>query len=248
MLFMLVDDQGSNGAQWGKNFGGGILTITAKATIGGVEVSDTYVGKIEGETFAEDTMFKEYICRYLETPSGAQNYQSILNELGHNEVFWIIAYQETKYQHFYPSIYGDPKDAIYPRENSGGDGGFGVMQLTIPVPSYLQTWNWKENINAGVNLVKDKLRIAKNRLKESSGGQLPSTDSVGKSILRMETYYQYGPHKKGIKTYWKWDNKKNDWVFSTKLELYADTLRLIEDAVDDGDFDHIPDWKYNGEP
>ncbi len=245
---------------WGTNFGGGRITIKAETFINGELVEDTYVGKIEGQTFTEDNKFKENICKYLETPSGVNNYQTeILTPLGYNKVFRMMAYQESRYRHFYPSIYGIPKSAIYPRENSKNsqcDGGFGVMQLTLlngsnPYPTYLQIWNWKENINAGVKLVKDKLRRAKNYLNAH-----PPGDSVyGKSIIRMETYHRYGPSYTdadgGYISYWKW-NKKKGWVFSTDNWLHADDLRAIEDAVDAGDFSLTdPDmrsWKYDGEP
>jgi len=234
---------------WGDNFGGGILEITAKTTIDGVEVSDTYVGKIEGQEFKDDNKFKEKICKYLENPTGVPDYQTILYVLGHSEVFRIIAYQESKYKHFYPSKYGVPKDAIYPLENDPpGDGGFGLMQLTNPAPQYKEIWNWQENIHAGIRLIKEKIVIAKSLLKEISGGQPLSTDDIGKSILRMETYYQYGPKVKGVKRYWIWD-KKTGWVESTDVWLYADTLRAIELNVNLEDFTSstMREWKYDSE-
>jgi hypothetical protein len=241
---------------WGNNFGGGTIVTTAEVNVNGEILTDTYIGKIEGQTFADDANFKEDICDYLEDPSGVSNYQAnILTPLGHDEVFRIIAYQESRYKHFYPSIYGIPTGAIYPRENSKGDGGFGLMQLTIlsgsnPNPSYLQIWNWKENINGGVNLIKDKLRRANNYLNVH-----PPGDTVyGKGIIRMETYHKYGPSYKDaddeFMSYWKWKGKKG-WVFSTDDWFYADTLRAIEDAVDAGNYSltdpDMSSWKYDGE-
>ena len=219
---------------------------------------------IEGQTFpknssnvqpGEDPFFKKNICLYLENPTGATGYQALLTELGHDEVFRILAYKESRYQHFCPSKYGKPVGSLYPKENSSGDGGFGIMQLTDwPVPSYLQIWNWQENINGGVAKVKESLAMATYLLK-GQYGMLPSTDSVGKSILRMETYHQYGPHHKGS-TYWTVD-KKGDWVFTMRKWLDADTAREIEDNVDNGNFStptkpdkYNPDmgsWEYDGE-
>jgi len=125
------------------------------------------------------------------------------------------------------------------------------MEKCYPIFSdsgIINSWraqNWKENVNSGVNLVKIKLNQAKTYL----NAHTPLNDSIGKTILRMETYHRYGPsYKKDKKTitYWKWD-KDNGWVFSTEDWLYADILRNIEDAVDDGSFSQLPGWKYNGE-
>jgi hypothetical protein len=155
-------------------------------------------------------------------------------------------------------VLGYSSDYVFPLLNKYGtwgnpssDGGFGLMQLTDPAPSYLQIWNWKINIDGGVNLIKDKIRISKYLLKNLSGGQLPGVDSIGKSILRMETYYQYGRHKPGIKTYWLWDDR-DGWVFSTQDQLYSDEVREVEDTVDAAQYDAtqyslIPGWKYSGE-
>lgn len=144
------------------------------------------------------------------------------------------------------------------------DGGFGLMQLTkaggdyLPIkvtwedgsfeylPSYEQIWNWKKNIDGGVNLIKDKINISKKMLKRISGGHLPDADSIGKSILRMETYYHYGRKTPGTSTYWIWD-ENDGWVFSTEDWIYADEVREVEDAVDASQYSMIPGWKYNGE-
>jgi len=265
----IVDETGNNGTKWDDtNFGGGVLSIIAKIDIGGTSVSDTYNGVIQGQKIGTDsedklvdTKFKEYVCKYLEAPAGVQNYQTeILDVLGHNKVFRIITYHESghTYAHFerlndgnwknLGPVLGYSSDYVFPLLNKSGtwsnpssDGGFGLMQLTIPAPSYLQIWNWKENINAGVKLIKEKAGIAEDNLSEAP----PATNGVGKSILRMETYHQYGPHKKGSK-YWILD-KKMKWIFSTDDWLYADTLREIEDVVDDGSYSLVPGWKYSGE-
>jgi hypothetical protein len=64
----------------------------------------------------------------------------------------------------------------------------------------------------------------------------------------METYHQYGPHVKD-QPYWKWDKKKG-WIWFTNDWLYADSLRAIEDNVDEGNFSSstMTGWKYDGEP
>lgn len=47
------------------------------------------------------------------------------------------------------------------------DGGFGLCQLTNPVPTYRQCWSWKQNVRAGLALMAEKRRFAINHLARS---------------------------------------------------------------------------------
>jgi len=213
---------------WGENFGGGILEITVKTEIEGIEVFDTYTGKIEGEEF--NNTFKDQITAYLEDPDGDQTSPTIRDQVGYKKFFRVIAHMETRYKHFYPSIYGVPKDAIYPRENTEGDGGFGVMQLTDPVPNYEQIWDYKQNIDGGVELIRSKLEAAeaypafvrtKGCLDEPKiingkkifycfPKQKKDNDATDFNAyqLKMDTYSLYNSNWH----YWKWlGKKKGGW-------------------------------------
>ncbi len=47
-----------------------------------------------------------------------------------------------------------------PLEGSKHDIGYGIFQLTNPVPSDIQFWSWKENVNAGKSMIGDKVMYA----------------------------------------------------------------------------------------
>jgi hypothetical protein len=166
----VIDESGANGAKWDANFGGGILTVTAKTSLPGVELSDTITQRIEGETFSD--AFKSTVTAYLDSaPTDTADPvtgKTIRQDVGYNTFFRVIAYKETGYRHYYPSIFGQPKSARYPRENSEGDGGFGIMQVTedasLPLnhlPSYVQIWNCQKNVDGGVEVVRGKVAEAK---------------------------------------------------------------------------------------
>ncbi len=251
--------QNSNGPlyqiNWDTNFGGGTIEITAKAVINGVELTDIYSGKIEGQRFSEDPNFKTKIIEYLENPELAEG-QTILATLGHPKFFHILAYKETlpqyRYEHFVPSIAAEPKGAVYPIENRknltgggiGSDGGFGLMQLTngkyLPMvfsvngktenlPSYEQIWNWKKNIEGGILIAKEKLEYA-----TAYHDKHPVADSEKAEFLRWEVYQRYyGGH------FWKWICEKDKtgkrqclWrSVKSKKTKYGWEAKEIEEAL-----------------
>jgi hypothetical protein len=55
----------------------------------------------------------------------------------------------------------DPGDkSRCPLWSQDNRGGAGIAQLTLPVPSAMQVWNWRENINGEWKSFQDKLRVA----------------------------------------------------------------------------------------
>src|SRR5690242_16940349 len=69
-----------------------------------------------------------------------------------------ILIHETDMQHF--GANGDPKKSF--------DDGFGMAQLTNPAPSYEQVWNWKMNVDAGLELFLSKRNLAVSYLSENN--------------------------------------------------------------------------------
>jgi hypothetical protein len=256
-----IDETGTSGTTWGTNFGGGVLTITAKTAINGVDVTDSYVGKIEGEAFS--TAFKNQITSYLEDPDADDTDPTIRTEVGYDKLFRVIAYVETRYRHFYPSIYGAPKEATYPRENSGGDGGYGVMQLTQwgsppAYPTYSQIWNYEENIDKSVDLIRSLVATAKgypgivrtrgctkepyyDTKKEKwvypcrpmpTTKKYPAATDFEPKKIRMDVYSLYNSNWH----YWIWNKDKKEWdPYTSDIEAqqkgsaYADSAKEIED-------------------
>lgn len=44
-----------------------------------------------------------------------------------------------------------------PKASNNGDGGFGLMQLTNPIPSSNALWDWKQNIKEGYDILISKI-------------------------------------------------------------------------------------------
>ena len=67
--------------------------------------------------------------------------------------------QETRNKHFI-NFDNEPVVAF--------DGGYGITQMTNPIPTYEQVWNWKKNIDGGSDLYIQKRKNAQNYLIQKS--------------------------------------------------------------------------------
>jgi hypothetical protein len=72
--------------------------------------------------------------------------------------FGDIIRHESKYKHF--NANSEPIKSF--------DNGYGMCQLTTPTPSFDKVWNWKRNIDGGLNLFEQKRSAAILYLKQSS--------------------------------------------------------------------------------
>lgn len=81
------------------------------------------------------------------------------------------------------------------------DKGYGLAQLTKPVPTYEQAWNWKENTKGGLKLYHTKRNEARNYL--AGHGKSSFNDEQ----LQLETFSRYNG---GV--YHKWDAKGKAWI------------------------------------
>lgn len=236
---------------WNSNFGGGKITIRAETSIDGLPFVRKKEAYIQGQTNQDNPALKNKIIDYLEKPIGVSGYADLYDKVGYNKPIRAIAYHESvhTYTHFEKlnqTIYskwaeelGYSAELAYPIVNKKNtrdpvtklinsrfsDGGFGLMQLTDPAPSYLQIWNYRENINAGVALFKTKLWDATSRL--NAQHPLPLGDE-GKRMLRMETYYGYGPHKgRNSKNYYVWSDEEEIWQYDAS-KTYPNEISKIE--------------------
>lgn len=240
---------------WKTMFGGGKLTITTQVKYAGrnlTPITNNQVLRIEGE-LASTTTAKAPMINYLKQ-AAQKGSPSLEDILGSKDVLFALACIESYgANHFWPSINGDPKKAMYPTENSIGDGGFGIMQLTnggsLPqkveidwvyedgtrkpappefVPSYEQIWNWKKNVDASIGIVQEKINAAKqwpNYSNRKKGINNKMCPSFSKYQTRMETYSLFrGGH------YWKCnyniDSEEYKWI--PRFDKNSD----IEDEVD----------------
>lgn len=80
------------------------------------------------------------------------------------------------------------------------DGGYGMTQMTNPVPTFQQVWSWKENIKGGAGLYKSKQAIAKKYLSKQ---KRTYTDEQ----LKLETWSLWNGGN-----YHVWDDASKAWV------------------------------------
>ena len=104
--------------------------------------------------------------------------------------------QESRFMHF---INLDSEPVV------AGDRGYGLTQLTKPVPSYSQIWSWKENLDAGIELIASKKHDAKVMLE--AHGQ----NSYTQDMLDRETISRWngGSYHEWNSSTQKWQRKKN---------------------------------------
>jgi len=104
--------------------------------------------------------------------------------------------QESRFKHF---IELDSAPVV------AGDKGYGLTQLTRPVPTFSQIWSWKENLDAGIALVAVKKKEAKRHL-DSHGAS-----SYTQDMLDLETISRWngGSYHEWNSTEKKWQRKNN---------------------------------------
>jgi len=91
-----------------------------------------------------------------------------------------------------------------------GDRGYGLAQLTKPLPTYTQIWNWQENLNAAILLINEKKDAAK-RFLDTHGAT-----SYTQDMLDLETISRWngGP-------YHEWNGSSKKW--QRRDEIMCDT-------------------------
>ena len=115
---------------------------------------------------------------------------SFLATLANSLGFDRIILKESGGKHFNQS--GEPVKSF--------DNGYGLCQLTTPVPTFEQVWNWKSNVQAGLALYASKQVAAKSYL--SQGGRTFTQDQ-----LKYETVCRWNGG-----SYHEWDEEKNVWI------------------------------------
>jgi hypothetical protein len=80
------------------------------------------------------------------------------------------------------------------------DNGYGMCQLTTPVPTFEQVWNWKLNIDAGLKLFEQKRLSAVAYLGQSGRSYTPEQ-------LKYETVCRWNGGN-----YHEWDAKNTKWI------------------------------------
>ena len=163
----------SSKKKWAVDFSGKVLggALTVKVSVGGKTLKRTIL--INGSNPDE-----EGVAAYVAALKDMTGFEKLLK-------------QETDSKHFI-EFDGQPIVAF--------DKGFGITQMTNPVPTYEQAWSWKANILAGSSIYKDKVRIAKKYLGQSDRTY---TDDQ----LRHEIFSRWNGG-----SYHQWDAASSVWI------------------------------------
>lgn len=83
------------------------------------------------------------------------------------------------------------------------DNGYGIGQITNPIPNYVTAWNWKEHVKTVMNIfLPDKRKKAKGYLSQHG------VDSYTQEQYDTETMAYYN----GAGRYFIWDDNTQKWI------------------------------------
>jgi hypothetical protein len=208
--------------QWGGKFGGGQIEISADVHVdGGWVPAKKFIGTIEGEKTTPE--FRTIMIDYMKTKTtatfsyGGTTKSSLETIFGSQNILWAKACIESNgINHFFKSKFGVPTGSSYPIENGAtyvttGDGGLGILQLTNPLPSYLQAWNWKKNVDGAHALTYDKIYDSNNgaigfaaRKRKKNPNYVGLTDLTGEALmLDVLALFRGGHYYKETSKGWK---------------------------------------------
>lgn len=211
------------GGQWtvnlGNTFCGGTLSITVKATIEGVEYSDTVEVIIKGDNPSIGTI-KSALSATIDPADTTPRLSK--------EFLQAICSVESSFHQFRLSDH---------MPNYGEPGGYGLMQIDVP-PNYFWNkllakypgdsakvkellrayqndlmWNWQENIKAGLQALND-LSAATKKLEKSakppkfSGDALVEQDMFERNVASL--YHSNN-------NYYKWNAATGTWEVNDPL-------------------------------
>ena len=137
------------------------------------------------------------VTNYLATKPNAAGFDKILA-------------QESRFQHF--TAKREPIKSF--------DNGFGMCQLTTPMPSFEQVWNWKSNVDGGLALFAQKRAGAIGYLGQSNR-------SFTADQVKFETVCRWNGG-----SYHEWDATAAKWVRKSTLLCDAKTGNIGWDLSD----------------
>ncbi|WP_082582687.1 hypothetical protein [Frateuria sp. Soil773] len=158
-------------------------------------------GKLTVEVTAGASKFKRFVIIKGKNPS-EQSVKDLLATISDVKGFEKIITQESHFKNFINSD-GEPIVAF--------DGGYGLTQMTTPAPTYMQVWNWKENVKGGCSLYQQKQKAAKAHLGQS---KRTYTDEQ----LKLETWSRWNGG-----SYHVWDDKTKQWVRNDNILCDTET-------------------------
>lgn len=142
------------------------------------------------------------VTTYLATKSNSAGFDKIIEH-------------ESKFKHFNAS--NEPIKSF--------DNGYGMCQLTTPTPTFEQIWNWKLNIDGGLNLFDQKRAAAINYLSQS--GHTYTSDQ-----LKYEAVCRWNGG-----SYHEWDTQTSQWIRKKNILCDSKTGNIgwdMNDAQNNG--------------
>jgi hypothetical protein len=164
----------------------------------------------------------------------------IMNYIGSHSSLWYaknIAAQES---------YGGTQFRAdgYPLPSSADDNGYGIYQITDPTPTYNEVWNWKANVNKGIQILNQKtaaavkwMTVQRAQAKQQTGREQPVTDEkVGRNCFFSDS----GPRNitdavaikqfnGAVRNYCSWDNNNSKWNFNRVNNRGENYVQLVCD-------------------
>lgn len=101
------------------------------------------------------------------------------------------------------------------------DNGYGMCQLTTPAPNYEQVWNWKKNVDGGLELFEKKRQSAITYLSQSQ--RTYTSDQ-----LKYETVCRWNGG-----SYHEWDTTNKKWVRNSDILCDSNTGNIGWDINDE---------------
>jgi len=138
----------------------------------------------------------QQVITYLASQAGSDGFDKLLQH-------------ESQFKHF--DAQGHPLQSF--------DNGYGMCQLTAPVPSFAQIWNWKLNIDAGLALFTAKRVAAIQHLSQQGRSYTPDQ-------LKYEAVCRWNGG-----SYHIWD-AENGWVRDPNILCDAQTGNIGWDMTD----------------
>lgn len=165
-------------------------TLIVKAISGSDAVSQSVTLKGTNPDVTE-------VTAYLSTKTGAEGFDKLLRH-------------ESNFQHF--DAHGEPVQSF--------DNGYGMCQLTTPVPSFEQIWNWKANIDGGLALFAAKRAAAVAYLSQNNRSYTPDQ-------LAHEAVCRWNGG-----AYHVWDSVSNRWIRNPNMLCDSATGNIGWDMTD----------------
>lgn len=212
-----TDGAGTHTWNWGVKWGGFTKAGSANTPSNQWEakpVVTNYGGTLTVRAQANGETAILSVRIYGANPSAAEVVQFLASKPG-SAGFDKILQHETGYRHF--DVAGEPIKSF--------DNGYGMCQLTTPVPSFEQVWNWKSNVDGGLALFADKRRAAIAYLSQSNR-------SYTEEQLKYEAVSRWNGG-----SYHEWDTQAGAWIRHSNILCDSATGNIgwdMNDAANTG--------------